>query len=106
MPALRRFELDDLLIRPGSYFNPDRGPRGGRRHAAVDTDIFEDEGGAGATGSCSPTTCPSTSRRATSSSSASRSATTAAPTGAVPADEDDEDVEEDELEPDEDVDEL
>src|SRR4051812_50150667 len=46
MPALRRFELDELLVRPGSYYNPDTGILlVVDDSAAVDADVFEEEGG-------------------------------------------------------------
>ena len=106
MPALRRFELDDLLIRPGSYYNPDTGILVVVDDAAaVDTDVFEDEGGRRGLG-------PARRRRAVDEQARDELVERfevrhhGGTTGAVPADEDDEDVEEDELEPDEDVDEL
>src|SRR4051794_23027778 len=46
MPALRRFELDELLVRPGSYYTPDTGILlVVDDSAAVDADVFEEEGG-------------------------------------------------------------
>src|SRR4051794_9841944 len=48
MPALRRFDVDELLTRPGTYFNPETGivlvvddP------AHVDLELIEDEEGGG-----------------------------------------------------------
>ena len=47
MPAPRRFELDDILNRPGTYFNPETEVLIVVDDAtAVDTEVFE-EGGEG-----------------------------------------------------------
>jgi hypothetical protein len=48
MPAPRRFELDDILNRPGTYFNPETEVLIVVDDAtAVDSEIFEEGGEAG-----------------------------------------------------------
>jgi hypothetical protein len=107
MPALRRFELDDLLIRPGSYYNPDTGILVVvDDSAAVDTDVFEDAGGDGGDWVLLGDDVPVDEQARDELVERFEVRHHGGTTGAVPADEDDDEVEEDELEPDEDVDEL
>jgi GT2 family glycosyltransferase len=48
MPAPRRFELEDILIRPGTYFNPETEVLVVIDDAQeVDPDIFEEDAGEG-----------------------------------------------------------
>ena len=102
MPALRRFELDDLLLRPGTYYNPDTGILlVVDDAAAVDTDIFEEDAGGDAEWVLLGDEVPVDEQARDELVQRFEVRHHGGPTGAVPADEDDEDVLEDELEPDE-----
>jgi len=107
MPALRRFELDDVLLRPGSYYNPDTGILlVVDDSAAVDADIFEDDPGTGADWVLLGDGVPVDEQARDELVERFEVRHHEGATGAVPADEDDVDVEEDELEPDPEVEEL
>jgi hypothetical protein len=108
MPALRRFELDDLLNRPGSYYNPDTGIlMVVDDSAAVDTDIFEDEDHAGdADWVLLGDDVPIDEQARDELIERFEVRHHGGASGAVPADQDDEDVLDDELEPDDDPEEL
>ena len=109
MPALRRFELDDLLNRPGTYYNPDSGILLIiDDSAAVDADIFEDEPGHAVEAEwvLIGDDVPVDEQARDELIERFEVRHHEGATGAVPADQDDVDVEEDELEPDEDVEEL
>ena len=103
MAAPRRFELDDILNRPGTYFNPetevliviDDAPE-------VDPELFEDDDGEGWV--LHRRRAADRRARARRAHRALRGAPPPGPTGAVAATEDDPD-ELDEIEPDEDEDE-
>lgn len=102
MPALRRFELDDLLLRPGTYYNPDTGILlVVDDAAAVDADIFEEDAGRDAEWVLLGDEVPVDEQARDELVQRFEVRHHGGPTGAVPADEDDEDVLEDELEPDE-----
>jgi hypothetical protein len=102
----RRFELEDLVVRPGTYFNPqtevlivvDDTPD-------IDSEIFDMEDYEGADWVLIADETPVDEHARDELIEAFQSTHTPDVTSAVPADEDD--VEEvDELEPDEDVEEL
>jgi GT2 family glycosyltransferase len=103
MPALRRFELDDLLVRPGSYYNPDTGILlVVDDSAAVDADIFEEEETGGDTEwVLLADDVPVDEQARDELIERFEVRHHGGASGAVPADEDDEDVPQDELEPDE-----
>jgi GT2 family glycosyltransferase len=106
MPALRRFELDDLLNRPGSYYNPDTGILLViDDSAAVDADIFEEESG-DAEWVLLADDVPVDEQARDELIERFEVRHHGGASGAVPADEDDEDVLDDELEADDEVDEL
>jgi hypothetical protein len=103
MPALRRFELDDILVRPGTYYNPDTGILlVVDDSAAVDTDIFEEDAGADREWVLLADDVPVDEQARDELIERFEVRHHGGATGAVPADEDDEEVLEDELEPDED----
>ena len=108
MPALRRFELDDLLNRPGTYYNPDSGVLLIiDDSAAVDAEVFEDDdSGADAEWVLVGDDVPVDEHARDELIQRFEVRHHGGPTGAVPADEDDEDVLDDDLEPDPDVEEL
>jgi GT2 family glycosyltransferase len=102
MPALRRFELDDLLVRPGSYYNPDTGILLVIDDAAaIDADVFEEAPGGDGDWVLLADDVPIDEQARDELIERFEVRYHGGATGAVPADEDDEDVEEDELEPDE-----
>ena len=47
MPAIRRFQLDDLLTRPGTYYDPETEVLlvVDEDAASLDSELFEDDGG-------------------------------------------------------------
>ena len=103
MPALRRFELDDLLVRPGTYYNPDTSILlVVDDSAAVDADIFEEEAGGDGEWVLIGDDVPVDEQARDELIQRFEVRHHGGASGAVPADEDDEDVLEDELEPDED----
>jgi len=107
MPALRRFELDELLVRPGSYYNPDTGILlVVDDSAAVDADVFEEEGGGDSEWVLLADDVPVDEQARDELIERFEVRHHGGASGAVPADEDDEDVLDDELEPDDDVEEL
>src|SRR3954453_4250386 len=106
MPALRRFELDDLLNRPGSYYNPDTGILlVVDDSAAVDTDIFEDQA-ADAEWVLLADDVPVDEQSRDELIERFEVRHHGGASGAVPADEDDQDVPDDGLEADDEVEEL
>jgi GT2 family glycosyltransferase len=107
MPALRRFELDELLVRPGSYYNPDTGILlVVDDSSAVDADVFEEEGGGDSEWVLLADDVPVDEQARDELIERFEVRHHGGASGAVPADEDDEDVLDDELEPDDDVEEL
>src|SRR3954454_9998880 len=107
MPALRRFELDELLVRPGSYYNPDTGILlVVDDSAGVDADVFEEEGGGDSEWVLLAEDVPGGEQARDELIERFEVRHHGGASGAVPADEDDEDVLDDELEPDDDVEEL
>jgi hypothetical protein len=105
MPAPRRFELDDILNRPGTYFNPDTEVLIVVDDAtAVDSEIFE-EGGDGGEWVLIGDDVPLDERRRDELIERFEVRHHPGTTGAVAADEEDPD-ELDDIEPDPDVDEL
>jgi len=106
MPALRRFELDDLLNRPGSYYNPDTGILlVVDDSAAVDPDIFEEQTG-DAEWVLLADDVPVDEQARDELIERFEVRHHGGASGAVPADEDDEDVLDDQLEADDEVEEL
>src|SRR3954453_10645450 len=107
MPALRRFELDELLVRPGSYYNPDTGILlVVDDSAAVDADVFEEEGGGDSEWVLLADDVPVDEQARDELIERFEVRHHGGASGAVPADEDDQDVPDDGLEPDDDVEEL
>lgn len=103
MPALRRFELDDLLNRPGTYYNPDTGVLlVVDDAAAVDADVFEDDGGE-ADWVLLADDVPVDEQARDELIERFEVRHHGGASGAIPADEDDEVELDEELEPDEDV---
>jgi hypothetical protein len=107
MPAPRRFDLDDILNRPGTYFNPetevlvviDDAPE-------VDPELFEEGESEGGDWVLLGDEVPIDDRARDELIERFEVRHHPGTSGAVAASEDDELEEEDELEPDEDVDEL
>jgi hypothetical protein len=106
MPAPRRFELDDILNRPGTYFNPDTEVLIVVDDAtAVDSEIFE-EGGNGGEWVLIGDDVPLDERRRDELIERFEVRHHPGATGAIAASEDDDFEPDEELEPDEDPDEL
>jgi hypothetical protein len=106
MPAPRRFELDDILNRPGTYFNPDTEVLIVVDDAtAVDSEIFE-EGGNGGEWVLVGDDVPIDERRRDELIERFEVRHHPGATGAIAASEDDDFEPDEELEPDEDPDEL
>jgi hypothetical protein len=106
MPAPRRFELDDILNRPGTYFNPDTEVLIVVDDAtAVDSEIFE-EGGDGGEWVLVGDDVPIDERRRDELIERFEVRHHPGATGAIAASEDDDFEPDEELEPDEDPDEL
>jgi hypothetical protein len=106
MPAPRRFELDDILNRPGTYFNPDTEVLIVVDDAtAVDSEIFE-EGGNGGDWVLIGDDVPLDERRRDELIERFEVRHHPGATGAIAASEDDDFEPDEELEPDEDPDEL
>ncbi|MCW3048672.1 MAG: hypothetical protein JWO74_2956 [Solirubrobacterales bacterium] len=106
MPAPRRFELDDILNRPGTYFNPDTEVLIVVDDAtAVDSEIFE-EGGDGGEWVLIGDDVPLDERRRDELIERFEVRHHPGATGAIAATEDDDFEPDEELEPDEDPDEL
>jgi hypothetical protein len=106
MPAPRRFELDDILNRPGTYFNPDTEVLIVVDDAtAVDSEIFE-EGGNGGEWVLIGDDVPIDERRRDELIERFEVRHHPGATGAIAASEDDDFEPDEELEPDEDPDEL
>src|SRR3954447_4516621 len=107
MPALRRFELDELLVRPGSYYNPDTGILlVVDDSAAVDAAVFGEEGGGDSEGVRLADALPVDEQARDELVERFEVRHHGGASGAVPADEDDEDVLDDELEAAPEVEEL
>jgi hypothetical protein len=106
MPAPRRFELDDILNRPGTYFNPDTEVLIVVDDAtAVDSEIFE-EGGDGGEWVLVGDDVPIDERRRDELIERFEVRHHPGATGAIAASEDDDFEPDEELEPDEDPEEL
>ena len=90
MPALRRFELDDLLTRPGTYFNPDTEVLLVVDDAACSTPTSSRTTATRATGCCSATTSDRRERARRAHRALRGPPPPGGTTGAVAADEDDE----------------
>jgi hypothetical protein len=106
MPPPRRFELDDILNRPGTYFNPDTEVLIVIDDAtAVDSEIFE-EGGDGGEWVLIGDDVPLDDRRRDELIERFEVRHHPGATGALAASEDDDFEPDEELEPDEDPDEL
>ncbi|MCW3049796.1 MAG: hypothetical protein JWO74_4080 [Solirubrobacterales bacterium] len=106
MPAPRRFELDDILNRPGTYFNPDTEVLIVVDDAtAVDSEIFE-EGGDGGEWVLIGDDVPIDERRRDELIERFEVRHHPGATGAIAATEDDDFEPDEELEPDEDPEEL
>ena len=106
MPAPRRFELDDILNRPGTYFNPETEVLIVVDDAtAVDTEVFE-EGGEGGEWVLISDEVPIDERGRDELIERFEVRHHPGTTGAVAATEDDEFEPDEELEPDEEPDEL
>jgi hypothetical protein len=106
MPAPRRFELDDILNRPGTYFNPDTEVLIVVDDAtAVDSEIFE-EGGDGGEWVLIGDDVPIDERRRDELIERFEVRHHPGATGAIAASEDDDFEPDEELEPDEEPDEL
>jgi hypothetical protein len=106
MPAPRRFELDDILNRPGTYFNPDTEVLIVIDDAtAVDSEIFE-EGGEGGEWVLIGDDVPIDERRRDELIERFEVRHHPGATGAIAATEDDDFEPDEELEPDEDPEEL
>jgi GT2 family glycosyltransferase len=106
MPAPRRFELDDILNRPGTYFNPDTEVLIVVDDAtAVDSEIFEEDGNGGEWVLIGDDV-PIDERRRDELIERFEVRHHPGATGAIAASEDDDFEPDEELEPDEDPDEL
>jgi hypothetical protein len=107
MAAARRFEIDEVLNRPGTYFNPETEVLiVVDDSVALDTELFEDEEGEGADWVLLGDEVPIDERAREEVVERFEVRHHPGTSGAVAATEDDEEEPEEELEPDEEPEEL